>query len=268
MLAIEHEKKVVAILGAKKDGNTHNLLKFLEKQFNKDKISLKIINLNEKNIQDCRGCETCVFGDGCVIQDDMPEILDALKKSDGIIMASPVYNNNVSGKMKMFIDKTVKWSHSPVLTSKPYIGLSTTSSSGLDITLNYLNIVGINWGAHPVGVIWASKRTTNMKKNKKVLNRFISTINQDVSEHEPSLKQVIEFNKKKVLAETVFPNDYDHWRDNNWLDMNYYYECKIGLFKRAMGAFLHWMLYKILNKAMKKYKDDIGTQRYGKLVYE
>ena len=167
-------KQVVAILGGKRNGNTHNLLLFLEKLLNQNEIDLEIIFLNERELQDCKGCENCVLGNGCVIEDDMPDITKIVEKKDGIILASPVYNNNVSGKMKMFIDKTVKWAHSPILTSKPYIGLTTTSSSGLNITLKYLTIVGVNWGAHPIGNIWASKRTTNMKKNKAILSRFIT----------------------------------------------------------------------------------------------
>ncbi|MHA1719427.1 MAG: flavodoxin family protein [Promethearchaeota archaeon] len=115
-------------MGGKRDGNTHNLLKYLEKRLNQNAIpiDLAIINLNDREIQDCKGCENCVLGNGCVIQDDMPQIMAIMEKADGIIIASPVYNNNVSGKMKMFIDKTVKWAHSPVLTSKPYVGVLTT----------------------------------------------------------------------------------------------------------------------------------------------
>jgi len=261
-------KQVVAALGGKRNGNTHNLLKYLEKILNQNDIELKVIFLNEMNIQDCRGCETCVLGDGCVIDDDMSNITKDIMKADGIIIASPIYNNNISGKMKMFIDKTVKWSHSPILTSKPYIGVITTSSSGLNITLKYLTIVGVNWGAHPIGNIWASKRTTNMKKNKRILSKFISAINQDSSNHRPTLNQIMQFQRKKVLAKTVFPNDYPYWNEKDWLDKPYYYKCKINPFKRFLGAFFYWMLLKILTNAINKNEVKFGDKDYGKLVFE
>lgn len=261
-------KQVVALLGGKRDGNTHNLLKYLESLLNQNEIDLEILNLNERDLKDCKGCENCVLGTGCSIKDDMPAITKIVENKDGIIVASPVYNNNVSGKMKMFIDKTVKWAHSPMLTSKPYIGLSTTSSSGLKMTLKYLSIVGVNWGAHPIGNIWASKRSTNMKRNRAVLSRFISALNQDPKYHRPKLNQIIQFQKKKVLAKTVFPNDLAHWQKKNWLDKMYYYEAKINLFNRWMGVFFHWMLLKILTKAMKNYASEVGTPEYGKLIYK
>ncbi|MHA1745708.1 MAG: flavodoxin family protein [Promethearchaeota archaeon] len=260
-------KQVVALLGGKRDGNTHNLLKYLESLLNQNGIDLTIIILNERDLKDCKGCENCVLGTGCAITDDMSNITKLAENSDGIIVASPVYNNNVSGKMKMFIDRTVKWAHSPMLTSKPYMGLSTTSSSGLKMTLKYLTIVGVNWGAHPIGNIWASKRSTNMKKNKKVLARFISVIKQDPTNHHPNLNQVIKFQTKKVLAKTVFPNDLEHWQTNNWLDKTYYYECKINPVNRLFGRFFHWMLLKILTKAIKNYKSEVGSKEYGKLIY-
>jgi hypothetical protein len=170
--------------------------------------------------------------------------------------------------MKMFIDKTVKWSHSPILTAKPYIGLTTTSSSGLKFTLKYLTIVGINWGAHPIGSIWASKRTTNMRKNRRVLARFIDALNKDPGEHRPSLNQIIQFQRKKVLAQTVFPNDFPYWEENNWLEKPYYYKCRINPIKRFIGAFYHWMLLTILRNVMKKSEAKFGDMDYGKLVYE
>ena len=263
-------KQVVALLGGKRDGNTHNLLKYLESLLNQNDIDLNIIILNERDLQDCKGCENCVLGTGCAIKDDMSNIMKVAEDSDGIIVASPVYNNNVSGKMKMFIDRTVKWAHSPMLTSKPYIGLSTTSSSGLKMTLKYLTIVGVNWGAHPgrIGNIWASKRSTNMKKNKIVLSRFIFAIKQDPKNHRVNLNQVIKFQTKKVLAKTVFPNDLEHWQRNNWLVKDYYYDCKINPFNRLSGRFIHWMLLKILTKAIKNYTAEVGSKEYGKLIYK
>jgi len=261
-------KHVIAILGGKRDGNTHNFLKYVGKLLSQNAIDLEIINLNEMEILDCRGCENCVLGDGCVIEDDMQNIEKRVKEKDGIILASPVYNNNVSGKMKMFIDKTVKWSHSPILTRKPYIGLTTTSSSGLKFIKKYLTVVGINWGAHPIGNIWASKRTTNMRKNKIILAKFIFTLNHDSVKHRPTLNQIIQFQKKKVLVKTVFPNDLAYWRENDWLDKPYYYKCKINPFKRLIGAVYYWLLLTILRNAMKQHKDKIGTKEYGKLIFE
>jgi multimeric flavodoxin WrbA len=260
--------QVVAVLGGKRNGNTHNLLKFLERALNQADLSLEIIHLSEMHLESCKGCENCVLGSGCAIQDDMQSIGDTMTKADGLIIASPVYNNNVTGKLKMFIDRTAKWAHSPFLTGKPYLGLSTTSSSGLKFTLQYLEVVGVNWGAHPVGSIWASKRTTHMKRNKATLAKFITTLRHGPKAHRPTINQVIKFQTKKVLAKTVFPNDFGYWKAKGWLDEPYYYPCKLSLLKRAVGAGFSRLFLKIISRATEKYRQTIGTKEYGKLVYE
>ena len=69
------EKQVVALLGGKRDGNTHNLLKYFESLLNQNDIGLETINLTERDLKDCKGCENCVLGNGCAIEDDMQGIM-------------------------------------------------------------------------------------------------------------------------------------------------------------------------------------------------
>ena len=50
----------------------------------------KLIRLAEKNIGYCKGCDFCMKNDGvCVQKDDMSEILDAYKKADVLVLATP-----------------------------------------------------------------------------------------------------------------------------------------------------------------------------------
>ena len=42
----------------------------------------------------------------CVQKDDMSEILDAYKKADVLVLATPVYFHGVCAQMKTFIDRT------------------------------------------------------------------------------------------------------------------------------------------------------------------
>ena len=52
----------------------------------------KLIRLAEKNIGYCKGCDFCMKNDGvCVQKDDMSEILEAYKKADVLVLATPVY---------------------------------------------------------------------------------------------------------------------------------------------------------------------------------
>ena len=63
--------------------------------------------LSEKKIEHCRGCHSCwVRGPGqCVINDDMLGVLSLAGGTDVIAFATPVYFENISGMLKVFMDR-------------------------------------------------------------------------------------------------------------------------------------------------------------------
>ena len=53
----------------------------------------------------CIGCLLCHRMGECVHKDDFPEIQQMLEESDGIVLGSPVYIDNVTGMMKTLFDR-------------------------------------------------------------------------------------------------------------------------------------------------------------------
>ena len=54
----------------------------------------------------CLGCEHCFKKQGsCVQKDDMLPILEALRKADALVLASPVYYFGVTAQLKLAIDR-------------------------------------------------------------------------------------------------------------------------------------------------------------------
>lgn len=91
-----------------KKGNTHNLMeKFLEGlEGNKE-----IIEVYDKKIGACIDCKYCYKVENCAIKDDMIEIYDKIKKSDVIVIATPMYFSGVTAPLKALIDRLqVYWS--------------------------------------------------------------------------------------------------------------------------------------------------------------
>lgn len=67
----------------------------------------EFIKLSEYKIEPCKACQDCRGAGKCLIDDDMQKIIiPKLLKSDGIVLGSPVYFNNVSAQMKTFMDRT------------------------------------------------------------------------------------------------------------------------------------------------------------------
>jgi len=65
------------------------------------------IFLNDRKINYCKGCCSCVNSKkGCVQKDDMAEILHKMISADVIVMATPVYFYTMCAQMKTLIDRT------------------------------------------------------------------------------------------------------------------------------------------------------------------
>lgn len=99
--------RVIGICGsARKDGNTEKALAEALKEVEKQGIETELITLADKKIEHCKHCNSCKDGP-CPTKDDVLEIMDKMKQSDGIIMASPTYFADVSSRLKTLFDRTL-----------------------------------------------------------------------------------------------------------------------------------------------------------------
>ena len=100
---------IVSFLGSpRKNGNTSLLLdKVLDGILSKNDAQSEIVFLQNSNIKPCMGCNSCKNNEDktCVINDDMKDIVPKIKKSDLIILATPIYWWSVTAQMKLLIDR-------------------------------------------------------------------------------------------------------------------------------------------------------------------
>jgi len=100
--------KVVSVLGSpRENGNCATIAKHFCDTAEKLDAELKTFSLNKLEFRGCQGCMLCKTKlDRCAIQDDLTKVLDAIRESDILVVASPVYFWDVSGQLKCFIDRT------------------------------------------------------------------------------------------------------------------------------------------------------------------
>lgn len=67
--------------------------------------SVEEISLKNKNIAFCKGCLACLKLGECVIKDDANSITEQIKQADVIVWATPIYYYEMSGQMKVMIDR-------------------------------------------------------------------------------------------------------------------------------------------------------------------
>ncbi len=111
--------KVLAVCGSPRKGNTEQMLDWVLDSCRAGGADVDIVNLRELNIGHCTGCDVC-FGTGrpCAVDDDMEGLVTRLLECDALILGTPNYFTNVSGLMKVFIDRTNPLCDPPLLKDK------------------------------------------------------------------------------------------------------------------------------------------------------
>jgi len=98
--------KVAAFNGSpRKGGNTESLLWEALRPIEYANHDVAKFNLNEMSIKPCQDCGGCQETGVCVWKDDMTLITSAIRESDRLILASPVFFFGVSAQAKAMIDR-------------------------------------------------------------------------------------------------------------------------------------------------------------------
>lgn len=99
--------KIMGIVGSpRKKGNTNYLVKEALKAAGKLGVETELINMCDIEIEPCVACDICKSTGECAIYDDVPNLLDKLADSQGVIFGSPVYFGSMTSQLKMLIDRS------------------------------------------------------------------------------------------------------------------------------------------------------------------
>jgi multimeric flavodoxin WrbA len=144
--------KILAINGSPRTirGLTRHLARLVLEGAAGAGAETEIIDLCDFRVTPCTACEGCSFNGICVFDDDVPSIIARMNDADGIVFASPVYIDNVTGQMKIFFDRLADSIHYQLLAGKFGCSVATTHTSGGDEivgyqnhVLNYLGIIAV-----------------------------------------------------------------------------------------------------------------------------
>ena len=77
-------------------GDTVSLINRLTKSLEGE---YRVVDVYRSNISPCIDCRYCWENSGCVIKDEMQEIYSYIEECDNIVIASPLYYSELTGKM-------------------------------------------------------------------------------------------------------------------------------------------------------------------------
>jgi multimeric flavodoxin WrbA len=130
---------------------TRKLVNFVLAGAKEAGAEVDLIDLADLQIVPCTACESCSLDGTCVFADDFSAAYDRMLDADGLVLASPVYVDNVSGQMKVFIDRLADAIHYQNFVGKYGCSVATTQVSGGDAVVGYLNHVLNYLGVTAVG---------------------------------------------------------------------------------------------------------------------
>ncbi len=187
------------------------------------KTETETIYLRNLKIGFCRHCEAChkkILA--CPIKDDVPMILAKMLESDGIILASPNYINQVTASMKALFDRSSHFIHCLRLMGK-YVAGAVSSGSGrdkevLDYLQHYANVCGARYSG---GV---SAQASAVEEALPKANALGKRLAADITEKRifPEQERAIRGNKERFrrlieMRKDEWTGEYRYWFDKGWL---------------------------------------------------
>ena len=231
--------KIVSIVSSfRKNGNTERLVELVEEEILLSAgeanvpVEIERISLAHHDIQSCRGCRIC-FDRGeesCPLKDDLLLIRDKIAEADGIIMASPVYVEDINGIMKNWIDRMAFNCHRPAFAGKVAVLLTTSGVGSSNHALNTMNKALGTWGFHiagkgkfRTGALMKSDemKTLYHKKIKSLSGSLLNALKLNKA-LKPSFYSLIVFKvQQKYWQKAVNYRDtvdFAYWSGKGWLE--------------------------------------------------
>ena len=148
--------KILTLIGSyRKNGNTSRVVNLLQKQLeveaqsNNSTLEIETIHLGDLDLNFCRGCRACFDRgeDYCPLHsDDAAQLAQKMHAADGLIIATPVYVNDVSGLVKIWMDRLAYACHRPQFHGKCALMVSTVGTGIQGFTFYVLGTGITSWG--------------------------------------------------------------------------------------------------------------------------
>ena len=186
----------------------------------------EMLDLCDLRVTPCTACDACSLNGVCVNDDDVPSIIERMKEADGIVFASPVYIDNVSGQMKIFFDRLADAIHYQLLAGKYGGSVASTHTSGGDEVvayqnhvLNYLGVIAVGGlsvatggNIDTVDAAEVSARALGKKLANAIRNGFFDP------KQEEEIAGNREFFKDIVVENRDFrTEEYERWVRMGWI---------------------------------------------------
>lgn len=242
-------KKVVAFVGSAHKKNTQRaVVQFLNDLQALGGVESEIATLSDYRLEVCRGCGLC-FQKGeefCPLKDDRDALMEKIMSADGIVMATPNYSFQVSGMMKVFLDRFGFALHRPRYFGKAFTSIVSQGIGGGDKIVDYLDFLGRNLGFNTVKGARITALDPVPDKTRQKIEKTLAQLSKQFhvkltkpAYPVPSFFQLLVFRMgRTTIAQRLDDSnrDYRYYAEKGWLESDYYYPTRLGGIKKAAGS--------------------------------
>ncbi|HEX3049569.1 MAG TPA: flavodoxin family protein [Aggregatilineaceae bacterium] len=249
--------KILVLLGSyRRNGNTDQLTGLIKEHLQQEAeqrnipLEIETIYLGQQNLQFCRGCRICYDRgeEHCPLKDDLLAIKAKMLAADGVLMASPVYVDDVSGITKSFIDRLCHVCHRPQFAGKTAYVIATTGSSRTGKTLDTMKMALRVWGfniagqsGYKMGALMKREDTRaqlDARAARDAHQLFQSIVQKRYNS--PSFYSLMMFKIQQSSWQTKGEPgtvDYQYWQEQGWFDPRhtFYFPHQANAFKVALA---------------------------------
>ncbi len=222
-------------------------------------IEVEYVFLSDYKIEFCRSCKLC-FDKGeecCPLKDDRDALLEKMERSDGVVFATPNYAFQVSARMKCFIDRLAFVMHRPKFFGKTFTAIVTQGIFGGKDIQKYLESTGENFGFNvtkgscvtTLEPMTERQKQSMAKEMKCASERFYKGLISKAASAPPLIRLLV-FRLTRTCLKNTEPKfrDYYYYKENGWLESDYFNMTSIGPVKKIAGS-----LFDIMGRIMVKH---------------
>jgi multimeric flavodoxin WrbA len=241
-------KKVTAFVGSAHKKNTHQaVVQFLNHLQAQGDVACEIVTLSDYRLGVCRGCCLC-FDKGeefCPLKDDRDVLLEKIRASDGVVFASPNYLFQVSGIMKVFLDRLGYMGHRPRYFGKTATSIVTQGIMRGDKIVEYLDFVAGSLGFNVVKGACVTALDPRTEKDQRKIDRSLAELSRRYYARlarpaypQPTLFTLMMFRMgrtsiRQMLDESA--RDYRYYAEQGWFESDYFYPTRLGALMKVAG---------------------------------
>jgi len=257
--------KVLVIMGSARKANTYRAAERIREILQEEAaVEWEYVMLRDVGLEQCRGCYTC-FDRGeeyCPIKDDSALLEQKMHDADGVIFATPVYAFQVSGLMKVFIDRHSYIFHRPRFFRQKALLLTSAGAVGSKDVLEYLDTLARIWGFEVVaragivshakmGPLPAYRVRENEEKLQAAAKAFLAALRRG-KRAKPGLFDVMAFHIGRAPCDELgerSPADHAYWAGKG---RRYYVDVPVNPVYHALGTVAEWYLRRRVRRDLRE----------------